>query len=107
MNRGEPLMRDRSARLAVAIAAAAAAVALVPGPASAQEASEPNRGGRWENCTSVNNRWEHGVGRRNARDQTTGDPVTNFKRSNKLYRRAMNHNRDLDRDRDKIACESH
>jgi len=28
-------------------------------------------------------------------------------RSNKKFRRAMNHNSDLDRDGDKIACESH
>jgi hypothetical protein len=31
--------------------------------------------------------------------------VTNFKRSNPLYRRAMSYNRGLDRDRDGIACE--
>jgi hypothetical protein len=35
------------------------------------------------------------------RDKTSGDPVTNFKRSNRLYRL----NSHLDRDNDKIACE--
>ena len=33
--------------------------------------------------------------------------MTNFKRSNKLYRRAMDHNQRLDADKDKIACEAH
>jgi hypothetical protein len=41
-----------------------------------------------------------------AHDQTSGTPVTNFKRSNRIYGNAMDHNRDLDRDRDKIACEA-
>jgi hypothetical protein len=32
--------------------------------------------------------------------------VTNFKRSNALYKRAMNATRGLDRDKDGIACEN-
>lgn len=40
-----------------------------------------------------------------ARDRTTGDPVTNFYRSTKLYNLAMSYNRGLDRDRDGVACE--
>jgi hypothetical protein len=40
-----------------------------------------------------------------AHDKTTGTPVTNFKRSNLLHRRAMSYNRGLDRDHDGIACE--
>jgi hypothetical protein len=59
----------------------------------------------WRNCTAVNRRYPHGVGRRRARDKTSGDPVTNFRRSNALYRTAMRHNRGLDRDKDGIACE--
>jgi len=35
------------------------------------------------------------------RDHTSGTPVTNFRRSNRLYRQ----NRGLDRDKDGIACE--
>ena len=62
--------------------------------------------GVWSNCDHVHNRWPHGVGRRHAVDQTSGTPVTNFKHSNRLYRRAMNHNAGLDRDHDKIACEA-
>jgi hypothetical protein len=38
-------------------------------------------------------------------DISTGTPVTNFRRSNRLYRIAMSYNRGLDRDKDRIACE--
>jgi hypothetical protein len=40
------------------------------------------------------------VGRLGAVDKTSGEPVTNFKRSTLLYRTAMRYNRGLDRDRD-------
>ena len=60
----------------------------------------------WKNCTQVNGRYPHGVGRLGARDHTGGPPVTTFKRSDALYRKAMSLNRSLDRDRDGIACES-
>jgi len=63
-------------------------------------------GGVYDNCTALHTRWAHGVGRLHARDHTSGTPVTTFKRSNRLYRIAMSHNSDLDRDRDKIACEA-
>jgi Excalibur calcium-binding domain len=59
----------------------------------------------WKNCTQVNKRYPHGVGRVGARDKTSGTPVTSFKRSNFLYKTAMSHNRGLDRDKDGIACE--
>ena len=59
----------------------------------------------WKNCTTVNKRYLHGVGKAGARDKTSGTPVTNFKRSNFLYRTAMRYNRGLDRDKDGIACE--
>jgi Excalibur calcium-binding domain len=55
----------------------------------------------YRNCRSLNRRFPHGVGRVGARDRTSGRPVTNFRRSNLLYRL----NRRLDRDRDGIACE--
>jgi hypothetical protein len=58
-----------------------------------------------KNCTALNKKYPHGVGRANARDQTSGDPVTNFKRSTKLYKLAMSYNKGLDRDKDGIACE--
>ncbi len=59
----------------------------------------------WQNCTSVHTKYRHGVGRANAHDHTTGTPVTNFYRSTRLYNKAISYNRDLDRDRDGIACE--
>jgi hypothetical protein len=48
-----------------------------------------------------NRRYPHGVGKVGARDHTSGTPVTNFKRSNTLYRQ----NAHLDRDKDGMACE--
>jgi hypothetical protein len=60
---------------------------------------------RWKNCTVVNKRFPHGVGRVGARDRTAGEPVTNFTHNNYLYRLAMRYNRGLDRDKDGIACE--
>jgi Excalibur calcium-binding domain len=63
---------------------------------------------RWKNCTIVNKRFPHGVDRYGAHDRTkSGDPVRNFRRSNRLYREAMRYNRGLDRDKDYIACEKH
>jgi hypothetical protein len=59
----------------------------------------------WKNCTQVNKRYPHGLGKVGARDKTSGTPVTNFKRSNLLYKTAMRYNRGLDRDKDGIACE--
>ena len=88
--------------------AAAVAMAIVAATfTTVSTAQVADAKGVWKNCTTVNHRYPHGVGRRGAHDHTTGDPVTNFKRSNRLYRIAMNHNRGLDRDHDKIACEKH
>jgi hypothetical protein len=55
----------------------------------------------FRNCTALNRVYPHGVGTRHARDHTSGTPVTNFKRSNRLYWA----NDGLDRDKDRIACE--
>jgi excalibur calcium-binding domain-containing protein len=60
---------------------------------------------RWRNCKTVNTKYHHGVGKVNAHDSTSGEPVTNFTHSNYLYRVAMRYNRSLDRDHDGIACE--
>ena len=83
---------------------ASAAIVLVLGApfAGAANARIP---ARWKNCTVVNKRYPHGIGRVGARDKTSGDPVTTFRRSNLLYRTAMSYNRGLDRDKDGIACE--
>jgi Excalibur calcium-binding domain len=59
----------------------------------------------FKNCTNVNRRYPHRVGKFGARDSTSGDPVRAFKHSTLLYNRAMSYNRGLDRDKDGIACE--
>jgi hypothetical protein len=89
----------KSTRAASKGAAGATVAALLVGTAPPAEA------GPWANCTTVHHRYPHGVGRNHAHDHTSGTPVTNFKHSTRSYRIAMRHNRDLDRDRDGIACE--
>ena len=58
-----------------------------------------------KNCTALNKKYPHGVGRKNAKDKTSSKPVTNFKKSDSFYNTAMKHNKGLDRDKDGIACE--
>jgi hypothetical protein len=60
----------------------------------------------YKNCTNLNKRYPHGIGRAKARDHTSGRRVTTFLHSDRLYRIAMSYNRGLDRDHDGIACES-
>jgi hypothetical protein len=59
----------------------------------------------YKNCTNLNKKYPHGLGKAGARDRTSGDPVRNFARSTRLYNVAMSYNRGLDRDKDGIACE--
>jgi hypothetical protein len=63
----------------------------------------------WSNCTNVHKRYAHGVGKLRARDHTRSgtNPVTNFKRSTRLYNFATSHNKRLDADHDGVACEKH
>jgi len=88
------LVRSLSAAACGVLVAAAFAV-----PADAHTT------GIHDNCTKFNESFPHGVGRKKAVDKTSGTPVTTFKRSNKIYSTAVDHNADLDRDGDKIACE--
>ena len=85
-------------RAGVAVAGLALAVCGLHSPAYAS-------GGIFDNCTNFNEKFPHGVGRKTALDHTSGTPVTTFLRSNKKYAAAINKNSDLDRDKDKIACE--
>jgi Excalibur calcium-binding domain len=78
--------------------AAVVAYALLVGASSVGA-----QGSSFENCTSMHHKYRHGVGKVGADDKTTGVPVTNFYRSNRLYYL----NRHLDRDKDGIACEKH
>ena len=86
-------------QLVVAIAVGSLTLGLPALPAGAHTT------GIHDNCTNLNQKWAHGVGRRRAVDKTSGTPVTSFKRSTRLYKKAMSHNGTLDRDRDGIACE--
>ena len=59
----------------------------------------------YKNCTALNKKYPHGLGKLKARDKTSGVPVTTFKRSTSLYNIADGYNGGLDRDNDGIACE--
>jgi hypothetical protein len=76
---------------ALALSVVSAAGARIPAP--------------YKNCTAVNKKYPHGIGRAHAHDKTSGTPVTTFFRSDRLYKLAMSHNAGLDRDKDGIACE--
>jgi Excalibur calcium-binding domain len=79
-----------------------AAVILVGGAVGVAQAASDGGTIRYQNCKALNARYPHGVGRFGARDHTSGTPpVTNFRRSNRLYRQ----NKARDRDGDGIACE--
>jgi hypothetical protein len=90
--------------LVAAFAAGVLLVAVAPAPGSTVAIPYV-----WKNCTNVHTKYPHGVGKRFARDKTSGTPVTTFKRSTLLYNRAMSYNSqrgyNLDRDHDGIACE--
>ncbi|WP_310964348.1 excalibur calcium-binding domain-containing protein [Nocardioides terrisoli] len=86
-------------KLAAAAALGLAVAALGTAPADAGAT------GIYKNCTKLNHKYPHGVGRAHAHDHTSGTPVRNFKHSTKIYKVAMRHNKGLDRDKDGIACE--
>ena len=67
--------------------------------------AEAHTTGIHDNCTNLNKKWPHGVGRRGAVDRTSGTPVRSFYRNTKAYNEAERHNGTLDRDNDGIACE--
>lgn len=83
--------------LACTVITAPAMVLAVPA-----EAAVP---AQWANCTAVNKRLPHGVGRATAHDHTSGRPVTSFRHDTALYNTAMRANSRLDGDKDGIACE--
>jgi len=79
--------------------------AIVAGTGLTAVAPAADAGNIYANCTALHTKWKHGVGRQNAVDHTSGRRVTNFYRNTRQYNIAMQHKRDLDRDRDGIACE--
>ena len=81
-------------------------ILVLAAPAMAHSPKHPP----YTNCTTFNKKYPHGVGKVGARDRAMNggvlsNPVTNFRRSNTIYAAGMAHNRGLDRDKDKIACE--
>ncbi|MGC3995879.1 MAG: excalibur calcium-binding domain-containing protein [Propionicimonas sp.] len=101
----------------LALAAFVAAFAIVPAASIEAAAAAPTlatttvvtpmavKASTFKNCTKLNKVYPHGVGKKGAKDKTSGTPVTNFKHSTALYKKAMKHNKGLDRDKDGIACE--
>ena len=65
-------------RKLIALFVAVMAGLIVLASASAAREAIPYR---WKNCTIVNKRFPHGVGKLRAHDRTSGTPVTNFRRS--------------------------
>lgn len=91
----------RPSRL-VAAATLTATLALPLLAVGAAGAADP----AWtKNCTALNKKYPHGIGKATARDRTSGTPVTTFKRSTKLYNVANRANGGLDGDDDGVACE--
>ena len=66
-------MRRKLVGLLIAVVAG---LIVVSASASAAREAIPYR---WKNCTIVNKRFPHGVGKLRAHDRTSGTPVTNFR----------------------------
>ncbi|WP_435744855.1 excalibur calcium-binding domain-containing protein [Nocardioides sp. SYSU DS0663] len=87
------------------LSAALAATALALAGTALTIPAEAHTTGIHDNCTQLNKKWPHGVGRKGAVDKTSGSRVTTFYRNTKQYKLAEGHNGTLDRDNDGIACE--
>jgi excalibur calcium-binding domain-containing protein len=59
----------------------------------------------YASCAALHALYPHGVGLAYAKDRTSGTPVTNFVRNNRLYALVLSYNSALDNDHDGIACE--
>ncbi|MFZ0529257.1 MAG: excalibur calcium-binding domain-containing protein [Propionicimonas sp.] len=102
-------MNLRHLGAAAAVTIALAVPPLSPTPANAAVA--PNvvlttvYKYKFKNCTAMNKVYPHGVGKVGARDHTSGQRVTTFKKSTSLYKKIIAYRSGLDRDKDGIACE--
>lgn len=96
-------MRTRRVIIGVLFAGLASTSLAVPAEAAKVKS--------YKNCTALNKVYKHGVGKKGAKDKTSGKRVTNFKVSNALYahndggKKRYKGEKDLDRDNDGIACE--
>ena len=87
-----------SSRIAIA---ALVSIALLSAPVAASAAPVLHGAKTYKNCTALNKVYPYGVGKKGAKDKTSGDPVTYFEVNSKVY----NLNKKSDRDKDGIACE--
>ena len=94
---------------ASALAVAVLAFGSLSGVAQAVQPDAVPTATRYKNCKQLNKKYPHGVGKKGAKDRTSGKRVTNFTRNNRVYwlysSSAGARIRDLDRDNDGIACE--
>ena len=103
---GGVLSQVRLKKLIIAsLAGTAVVLSATAVPASAAPAPKS-----YKNCTELNKVYPHGVGRKGARDKTSGKPVTTFRVDNTLYRYTDGaagrwHDSARAGDTDGIACE--
>lgn len=103
--------RSRLSRLAASALLVGAVLAPLPAAAATAAPStgvvavsgSPFAAKPFANCTELNKKYPHGVGKKGAKDKVSGKtkPVTNFTANTNLY----NENKKSDRDKDGIACE--
>lgn len=94
--------------MAGALALAVLSLPLAGAVSPAEAAPKPKH---YSSCKALNKVYPHRVGKKGAKDKTSGKRVTTFKVSDKVY--GMNNGKrnkttgeyDLDRDNDGIACE--
>lgn len=94
----------RLASTACATAVLASGVLLAPS-ASAAEGAAAAAPHPYTNCTALQTKYPHGLGKKGAVDKTSGKRVTTFKKDTKKYKKAIAANSRLDADKDGIACE--
>ena len=97
------MLMPTTAKSCVVALMAVVPLVVVAGPAHAATSAS----GIYANCKAYNKKYPHGVGKAHAKDHVSGSskPVTTFKHSDALYKAAMAHKKDLDRDKDGVACE--
>lgn len=105
------MLRTRFSRFAVSAAIVGAVLAPLPAVAAtaapsagvAAVAGQPFATAAFKNCTELNKKYPHGVGKKGAKDKVKGKtkPVTNFTVNTNVY----NENKKSDADKDGVACE--
>jgi hypothetical protein len=89
-------------RVAVTAAVACALFGATGLAGAAAQAAAP---APYTNCTALQKKYPHGLGKAGAKDRTSGRPVTTWTQNTAAYNLALRMNGRLDADRDGIACE--